>query len=153
MVSCTTSAGTEQPSQAAMGTDLREPAPPAPWTSNFREPAILIANRVYIEGPKGLLEHVATRSVEEYHTYKAETVPEGFRQTYRVRRPEAGVELRAYLDALEVVAFEELIVIERPGKLDVRVRAQGDAYWRDSSTGKDRRSFEINLEGPVRQPE
>lgn len=121
----------------------------APWTEEFREGGLLIADRVWIEGPVGLLQHVATRSVEEYHSYKAETLPEGFRQTYRVRHPEQGMEMRVFLDALKIVVLRELVLTEKPGPLDVHVRAQGDAYWQDPATGAEQRNFEINFVGPV----
>jgi hypothetical protein len=141
-----------EPTQAEVKPELREPPAPRPWTTDFREPGLLIANKVYIEGPKGLLDHVATRTVDEFHSYEAKTLPEGFRQTFRVLRPEAGVELRTYLDALEVVIFNELILIEKPGKIDVTVRGQGDAYWRDPVSGEEKRSFEISLKGAVNHP-
>lgn len=147
--SCVTVDESGDSTDSSMQPELREPPKPRPWTATFRAPALLIANNVYIEGPQGLLDHVATRSVDEFHSYVAETLPEGFRQSYRVLRPEVAVELRSYLDALEIVAFNELVVIEKPGELDVTVRATGDAFWRDTTSGNEKRSFEITLHGPV----
>ncbi len=141
-----------EPTSAVVDSAPRKAPVARPWTQDFREPAMLIANNVYIEGPQGLLDHIATRSLDEFHSYEAKTLPEGFCQTFKVLRPEAGVELRSYLDALELVIFNELIVIEKPGRLNVLVRAQGDAYWRDPVSGKEKRSFEINLEGIIEGP-
>lgn len=126
-----------------------EPEPPRPWTARFRSPTLLVADRAYLEGPRGLLEHLATRSEDDFHSYVAKAVPEGFRQEFKVLRPEAEVELRAYLDAFEIVVFEELIVLERPGQVDVLLRVSGDAYWRDGATGEERRGAQMEFVGPM----
>lgn len=137
--------GTEGPS-------LREPEPPKPWTSQFRAPSLLVADRVFIEGPQGLLDHFASRSEDGFHSYEAETLPEGFKQSFKVLRPGSGVELRAYLDNFEVVVFRELVVIERPGEMDVRLEASGDAYWRDTSSGDERRGPRLEFVGVIGEP-
>jgi hypothetical protein len=151
-VSCAAPDAAKESSKTSLPTNATSQvalALPLPWTSKFRESGVLIADSILIEGPLGLLDHVATRSVEEFHSYKAETLPSGFQQTYRVRAAGQGVEIRAYLDALKIVALRELIVIEKPGELDVHVRAQGDAYWQDPATLEEQRRFEINLVGPI----
>lgn len=130
----------------------REPEPPAPWTEHFRQSTLAMADRVFIEGPKGLLDHLATRSEDGFHSYEAETLPAGFQQTFKVIRPEAGVELRAYLDGYEIVAFQELVVIERPGELDVRVHLSGDAFLRESDSGVERRGPQLEIVGKIERP-
>ncbi len=132
--------------------DVPDPLRPSAWTSAFREPALLFADTITIEGPRGLLDHFAARSVLQYHAYEAETLPEGFRQTFTVRSPDAGVELRGYLDALEVVALQQLIVIEKPGELDVLVSASGNVYWRESATGREQRAPVLSFVGPIDSP-
>ena len=56
-----------------------------PWTDAFQKPAVLIANEVRIEGPRGLLQHVATMSDPSELDRKEETRPEGFLQEIVVR--------------------------------------------------------------------
>jgi len=119
------------------------------WTEEFRSPALLMANRVTIEGPKGLVDHVATRLEPRFHGYAAETLPEGFRQVITSLEPGAGIEIRAYLDAFQVVAFEELVLLERPGQVDVIVRAEGDAYYRDTTSGAEQRGSRLEFRGVV----
>ena len=125
------------------------PQAPRPWTPAFRQASLVIADRVHIEGPKGLLDHVATRAEDGFHSYEAETLPKGFEQRFRVLEPESGVELRAWLDNVEIVAMRELVVLERPGELDVLLRATGDAYWRDLESGAERRGPELRFTGPI----
>lgn len=132
--------------------EVPDPLVRRPWTTSFQEPALLFADRVRIEGPRGLLDHFAARTVDEYHGYDAETRPEGFVQSFTVSRPEAGVELRAYLDALELVVLEALVVVERPGDLDVSVVAEGDVYWRETASGREQRAARLVLEGGVGGP-
>jgi len=152
LVGCTT------PTENSTETDLDptgeavpDPMVRKPWTTTFSEPALLFANTVHIEGPRGLMDHFAARTVDEYHSYAAETLPEGFRQVFRVERPEAGVELRAYLDALEIVVIDELVVLERPGEHDVIVRAVGEVYWRETNSGREQRAAQLSLSGPVEE--
>ena len=124
-----------------------EALPERPWTETFRSPAMLIADEIRVEGPKGLIDHLATRVEPDHHTYTAETLPEGFCQTIELRRQDSGVEIRAYLDACELVALGKLIILERPGEVEVVVLATGDAYWRDSTTGAERRGPTLTFRG------
>ena len=151
LVSCT-STGDADTQETSIDSGPPSPLVQHAWTTEFEQPTLLFADRVYIEGPRGLLDHFAARAVEEYHSYEAETVPDGFRQTYKVVRPTAGVELRAYLDALELVVMNDLVVIERPGELDVVVRATGNVYWRNSSTGEEHRASQLNFTGVIEAP-
>lgn len=102
-----------------------------PWTEDFRQPAVLLAREVRIEGPQGLLQHVATMSDPSELDRREQTRPEGFLQEITVR-PESeklGAEIRAQLDQLAIVATQRLSVLERPGPVDVLVIASGDAYY------------------------
>ncbi|MFT7669435.1 MAG: hypothetical protein ACI8X5_002137 [Planctomycetota bacterium] len=123
--------------------------PQRAWTSEFESPALVMGDQVYVEGPKGLLDHFSTRIADEFHFSDTKTLPEGFRQVFTVRDEQAGVEIRAYLDELEIVVFKELIVLERPGDLDVRVSVSGDAYWRSAATSEERRAAQLVFIGKV----
>ena len=150
---CLNACGTppqENQPDALPGPVLGEPAapkPPTPWTTSFRGEAILIADVVRIEGPAGLLEHIATRIEPDFHTYEATTLPEGFQQRFEPRDASAGIEMRAYLDNLEVAAFRELVLLERPGDVQVIVEGLGDAYYREAATGDERRGAQLRFVG------
>jgi hypothetical protein len=131
---------------------LQAPAPEVlPWTRSFEASALLIADEVRIEGPRGLMDHIATRIEPEYHSYSATTLPEGFQQVFETREEGRGMDLRAYLDGLEVVAFERLVLLERPGDVPVVVEALGEAFWREAATGREQRAATLRFEG--RRPE
>lgn len=127
------------------------PLVPRPWTVAFRSPALIVAEKVHIEGPRGLLDHVATRAEDGFHSYVAETLPEGFQQRFEVLRPETGVELRAWLDNYEIVVLRELVLLERPGDVEVSLRAEGDAYWRDLAGDAERRGPLLRFTGQVQE--
>ena len=128
-----------------------EPAPEVeerlPWTETFRAPALLIADEIRVEGPKGLLDHFAARVEPDHHHYTAETLPEGFVQTFELKRRGSGIEIRAQLDAWELVAIEKLVALERPGDVDAVVFARGDVYWCDTATGAERRGPTLTFRG------
>lgn len=129
------------------------PAPPrpsaaAPWTDAFRERAVLIADRVRIEGPPGLLEHVATRPDPELHERVERTTTEGFLQELRAKASFPGSQIQAWLDGLEIAALRQLTVLERPGPCPVKVVAEGQAVWRSLERGTERREPRLELVGP-----
>jgi hypothetical protein len=121
-----------------------------PWTKDFQQPAVLIARDVRIEGPRGLLQHVATMSDPSELERREQARPEGFLQEIVVR-PESqqlGAEIRAQLDQLSIVATQRLSVLERPGPVDVLVIATGEAYW---ARGKEpeKRGEILRFEGKI----
>lgn len=124
------------------------PPPPQvqPWTDVFLVDGLLVASEVRIEGPPGLIAHFVGR-VEEGIATEVKTLPEGLRQTYTV---EAGarIEVRAQLDRLQIVAERRIVVLERPGPVDVVVEARGDVYHRDDQ-GRERRGAHLRLVGPT----
>lgn len=124
------------------------PAPPRPWTDQFRAPAVLVATEIRIEGPVGLLEHVATRPDPLHHERVDKTVPQGFLQQITVL-PGGEVEIKGQLDHLTVVATQRLIVLERPGPHDVTVTARGDAYWKHQESGEEKRGETLSLVGKI----
>lgn len=121
---------------------------PLPWTEAFLEPAVLLAADVRIEGPRGLLRHIATVTNPEEFDRVEKTLPEGFLQEIVVKPDALGAEIRAQLDQLAIVATHRLTVLERPGPVDVLVIANGDAYW---ARGKDaeKRGEGLRLEGKI----
>jgi hypothetical protein len=128
----------------------RPPAEPTPWTEAFLSPAVLMADSILVEGPPGLLEHVATRADDALFERRVETRPEGLLQTIRVRPDSAGIEVvRAQLDAWQLAAIREVAFLERVDPATpVRVVARGDAVWRDTN-GNERRELELIFLGPL----
>ncbi len=104
----------------------------SPWPTTFQRAALLVADQIAIEGPKGLLDHVALGQDDTLLDYKVETLPEGFRQILSRKGDVGFVEIKAALDALEITALERILVLERPGNVPVRVVAQGQVWWRST---------------------
>lgn len=119
-----------------------------PWTDAFLESALLVAREVHIEGPPGLIVHFVGR-VEEGIATEVKTLTEGLRQTFTVE-PGAPIEVRAQLDQLQIVAERRIVVLERPGPVDVVVEARGDAYHRDAA-GAEQRAPSLRLVGRLRR--
>ena len=126
-----------------------EPVPALPWTATFQSPAILVADEIRIEGPTGLREHFAARSEPDNHTYVTKAVPEGLRQVFEPLPGKLGLEVRGYLDALEIVAFKRLTLLERPGDVDLVIHALGDAFWRDGASGAEKRGSTLSFVGKL----
>lgn len=124
-----------------------EPAPPPrDWTQAFLREAVLVADEIVIEGPVGLVEHVALRQDEESTVYTTTTLPEGFFQEL-LARPESGLEVRAQLDGWALAAFRRITVLERPGEVPVTLRARGNAYWAAADGSGERRQPELVFQG------
>ncbi len=124
----------KQPDPAITGTgEPAPPPPPMPWPDEFARAAYLVADQIAIEGPKGLLDHVALGQDDTLLDYSVETLPEGFRQVLTRKPGVEYVEIRAGLDAWEITALERILVIERPGEVGevpVRLVAAGGVWWR-----------------------
>ncbi len=136
--------GGQAPDDGGMSEPLVTDATEAPraWTDSFGRAALLVADQLAIEGPKGLLDHIALRQDPEHLDYLVETVPEGFRQVLTKKPGVDYIEIQAGLDAWEMVALERVMVIERPGDLPVRIVAVGNVWWRSTDpegplTGQD----------------
>ncbi|MAF65088.1 MAG: hypothetical protein CMJ84_05435 [Planctomycetes bacterium] len=124
-------------------------APARGWTSTFSEPAVLIADEVRVEGPRGLLDHFAVRIEERAHERTEKTTPAGYLQRFDVRSDGVQTEIRAWLDDLEIVALRSLTALERPGEVDVSVLARGDAFWKSVADGRERRGGVLRLSGEL----
>ena len=120
---------------------------PAPWTERFATPAVLIADRVHIEGPSGLLEHLAVLADDELFETSVRSTAEGLVQTVRPRpaAQSSGVTVRAHLDAWQLVAFRELTSVERTQDVPIRIVAEGDVTWRDRD-GQERTGPSLEIE-------
>lgn len=140
------SRSSQSPDAGGLAPDVPLAPQALPWTAAFLESALLVASEVRIEGPPGLIAHFVGR-VEEGVASEVKTVPEGLRQTFTVEG-RAAVEIRAQLDQLRIVAERRLVVLERPGPVDVLIEARGDVYHRDPQ-GREVRSPSLRLVGPV----
>ncbi len=129
--------------------------PPAPvhagmWTREFLEPAFLVADEIMIQGPPALREHLVVRQDKRTSDYSAKTTEKGFLQQ-TVAKPDQGlIEIRAQLDAWQLVAFKRIVWLERPGDVNVTVRASGDAKW-GTDAGESREGDMLEFVGD-RQP-
>jgi hypothetical protein len=140
--------GSEAPAPPAASAEV--PAPkPIPWTDAFQKSAALVANDVRIEGPVGLIAHVATVSNPEELDRSEKTVPEGFLQVVSVKPGFSGVEIKAQLDRLAIVALGRLTILERVGPADVVVIATGDAYWANPESGEEKRAATLRFDGKI----
>jgi hypothetical protein len=120
-----------------------------PWTDRFMKPSVLVADQVRIEGPVGLLEHLATPSNPELHERTEKTVPAGYLQQITAKEGIGPVEIQAQLDNLTIVALKKLVVLERPGPVDLVVLAAGDAYFNDKSTAEEQRADSLRFVGQI----
>jgi hypothetical protein len=122
---------------------------PNPWTDRFLNDAVLVAAEVHVEGPVGLIEHLVTWREEEVLAIQEETTSAGFRQTFTLKPGVSGVEIRAQLDKLKISALSKLVVLERPGPVDVLVTATGNVFWKELNGATDKRAPSVRIEGKV----
>jgi hypothetical protein len=154
LVGCTSTDDAANPGTqdagAASGLEQVVPRPgsaPGPWTLEFEREAVLIAHKITIEGPSDLLEHIVVRQEPGVVDMVQETTTAGLVQTLR-RKPEAGVgEIRAWLDQWSIVALRELVILQRPGEVPVRVIAEGDAAWIPTAGGDELRRGRLEFTG------
>jgi len=143
-----------EPAPAPLGQDpgyLAAKPVPSPWTQAFLQPATLLADRIRIEGPHALLDHLVVRSDDQFFLRTAKTKPEGLLQVTRPR-PSADVErVGGQLDRWQLSAFEEITVLINPALQSVRVIAEGDAFWR-TPDGTEKRGARLAFDEPVQLP-
>lgn len=125
-------------------------AEPQRWTDRFLgADRVLVADDVRIEGPQGLLDHAVTGSVESVHDVEHKTLPEGYQVTIAQRDGAALNEIRAQLDQLTIVATRRLVLLERPGPVDVVLTASGDVFFKDGPLAPDVRQPALRIVGRV----
>ena len=71
-------------SPGAQPSEVRE-VTPAPWPDDFQASVMLLADRIRVEGPPGLLDHCATRSDDGVFLRTVKATSEGLLQV--VQRP------------------------------------------------------------------
>lgn len=120
-----------------------------PWTTEFSKPAMLIADEISIEGPKGLLDHFAARVIPDEHDQVQRTIPAGFLQQITLKAGQTEGEIKAQLDQLALVATRRLSVLERPGPVDVVVQARGRVSWHDLATKQEKRAETMTFTGKI----
>ncbi len=128
LMGCTTPAADERTAAPLAG-----PAVPRPFTDRFLGEAWLVARAIEVEGPLGLLDHIAAGQDTQSFDYRAESIPAGYRQTW-TRRADAVNGLRAQLDGWALVATDRLVVLERFDEVSVTLRAAGDVTWFERAT-------------------
>ena len=118
-----------------------------PWTEDFEASALLLADEIVIEGPPGLIGHVAVRQNPQWFDYEIKTVAEGLLQVTTPKLGGPGEPVAAQLDGLKLFAVVRLRILERPNEIPVTVHARGEALWQDEQSGAQRRENEIVLTG------
>lgn len=132
-------------SAPAGGGDRPATAVERPWTEKFRAPATLVAREIRVEGPSGLVSHVAFQQHPD-HVYEAKATADGFLQSVVCKRAE-GELIRLQLDNLAIAAEASVRVLERVGEVPVRIVATGDVYWKNLETGEELRTDSLELTG------
>jgi len=141
---CDTTSHDAQPDTGA-----RVPPPPKAWTARFQAPAVLVADSVRIEGPDGLLDHVATRADDAAHVRTERVTADGFLTTIERRTGVAPLEIKAFLDRFEIAAWKRLVLLERPGPVDVVLIAEGEVFLHDTTSGKETRGATLRIDGKI----
>jgi len=113
------------------GAPTPEPQEVRPWMPYFVAPQSLIADEVRVEGPDGLLEHVALGHEPELHVYTTETTPDGLLQVVELRPGMDPMEepIRVQVDSLDMRVLKRVVVLERVGQPPLRIEARGQAWW------------------------
>jgi hypothetical protein len=124
-----------------------EPPVVLPWTLEFQEEAVLVADDVRIEGPPGLRDHIAVVQDLEIQDYVEKTLPEGFLREARLKTGVGGFGIRAQLDNLTIAATKRLRILERPGEVPITIEARGEAVWTNTKTKAERRGDFLTLVG------
>ncbi len=116
------------------------------WTKEFQAKSILIANEISIEGPAGLIDHVAFKQKPE-QTYTVRTIAEGFLQ--EISAPaEAENPIEIQIDNLAIYAVRNARILERVSAGPVRIRARGEVMWKNLESGQEQRAETLELNGP-----
>lgn len=116
-----------------------------PWTREFQVSSTLVAREVLVEGPPGLIDHVAFKQHPD-HKYTARTTAEGFLQEVTSERAEGDL-IRIQIDNLAIAAERRIRVLERVVEGPVRVQASGDVFYKNLESGQESRSESLELTG------
>jgi len=141
--------GTGRDESAATNASATPSPETLPWTDAFSKSTVLLAEQVRIEGPQGLISHIASISVPEELDRTEKATPEGFLQVISVKPEAHGAEIKAQLDRLAIVALDRLTILEKVGATSVVVMAKGDAYWADTQSKEEKRGDTLRFEGKI----
>ncbi|MEO0651724.1 MAG: hypothetical protein AAFZ65_13695 [Planctomycetota bacterium] len=133
--------------------DLPPPPPrltTGPWTDAFVQEAVLIADRIEIRGPDRIADQLVAHQDPASIAFASATTSEGLVHTYRAIAPRARA--AAQLDQWQLVALRELVVVQEPGEVDVRIRALGQAFFQVVGETDERRGPELTFRGVVGWP-
>ena len=123
---------------------------PAPWTDAFSERAILLADRILIEGPAGLIEHLVMTLDDALFERTERPTADGLEVVLKFRGDGDGQGLlRAQIDAWNLAAYKEIRMDLHAGLNEVTVTAEGNALWKDTDGGE-KRSARLQFRGPVK---
>lgn len=135
------------PTTAAAPAAEARPDGPKPWTDAFGQKAVIVAEHVRIEGPDGLLDHIAVSADDAF--YERTVSHEGTTLTQVTLRLGDEVPIiRGQLDQWQIAAFRRITVIEHLEPCDVTVVATGDASLRDP-LGKEERGETLRWVGTI----
>jgi hypothetical protein len=113
--------------------------------------AVLVARRIRISAPDRVAERFVALQDPDNVSIEIETTTDGLRQTYRVTGGDAMA--RGQLDAWQLAAEELLVVLQRPGRVDVELVAEGDAFFQRVGAGEGQRGSLLTFRGVVDWPE
>ena len=161
LVACAGPGGDSKASTVPPAPTPAEPAPklrvpptrilPTPWTDAFLGRAMLLADRITIEGPAGLVEHCVMTLDDALFERTERPTADGLEW---VLKPRAGVGsqelLRAQIDAWRLAAFKEIRMDLRAGMREVIVTAEGNALWQDTD-GTEKRGARLLFRGRVQE--
>ncbi len=154
LLACTSEKSTSRDETSGAGASTEAPARPMPdamlpWTDAFQKSAVLLANDVRVEGPQGLIARIATVSNPEELDRIEKATPEGYLVVIQAKPEVYGVEIKAQLDRLTIVALGHLTMLERPGSKTVVVEAKGEVFWQELETKAEKHVPALRLEGKI----
>ncbi len=118
------------------------------WTDAFLESAVLVADVVEIVGPPAIRDHLVLPQDPIATTSETRATDNGLLHVI-VAKPGVATEIRAYLDKWEIAATRRLEVLERPGEVDVRIVARGDALFHPIGERPPERGSELSFTGSL----
>jgi hypothetical protein len=118
------------------------------WTEAFNKKAILFADEIVLDGPRGIIAHAGMRVDDEIHVSTTKTTKDGLLQETHLA-PGADGEIHAFLDNWELIAFKRITILERVVPCDVKLRARGDVRFVDQVTNEEQRGSELSFEGKI----
>ena len=154
LVACTSEKSTSRDESSTGESSAEAPARPMPeamlpWTDAFQKSAVLLANDVRVEGPTGLIARIATVSNPDELDRIEKATPDGYLVTIQAKPEVYGVEIKAQLDRLTIVALQHLTMLERPGAKSVVVDAKGEVFWQELETKAEKHVPAMRLEGKI----